>query len=169
MMRDILRTLPALGDARDGRMCKLVQLRWPAPSASQAGTSLPFSGEASWLLACDAPTPQNQALLWGTRMASLFDPTLTNLGFRRFFLMLFTASISSFALTVLFLFTWFPHSTVALELWVWWRESTFGEKVSTAVVFAAAYVAVYFYASLTIYDYLLAKRKSVEGRPGPSP
>jgi hypothetical protein len=38
-----------------------------------------------------------------------------------------------------------------------------------AVVFAAAYVAVYFYASLTIYDYLLAKRKSVEGRPGPSP
>ena len=102
-------------------------------------------------------------------MASLFDPTLTNLGFRRFFLMLFTGSISSFALTVLVLVTWFPHSTVALELWVWWRESTFGEKVSMAVVFAAAYVAVYFYASLTIYDYLLAKRKSVEGRPGPSP
>lgn len=102
-------------------------------------------------------------------MASLFDPTLTNQGFRRFFVMLFTGSISSFALTVLVLVTWFPHSTVASELWVWWRESTFGEKVSMAVVFAAAYVALYFYASLTIYDCLLAKRKSVEGRPGPSP
>ena len=127
-------------------MCKLVQLFQPALSASRDGTSLPFRGKASWLLACDAPTPQNQGLLWGTRTASLFDPTLTNRGFRRFFVMLFSASISSFALTVLFLVTWFPHSKVALELWVWWRESTFGAKVSMAVVFAAAYVAVYFYA-----------------------
>ena len=93
-------------------------------------------------------------------MPSLFDPAALELGFKKIFGILFASA------TVTLIYIFYLSSSIHLESAIvrdaikWWNASTFIVRAIGVLAACTLYIGVVFYAALTVYDYLLAKKSS---------
>ena len=79
---------------------------------------------------------------------------VTRLGFKRCYAIVFALGALQLGFLADLVWTYFPNSEIALDLWFWWHETPQSAKVLNLVVVLVAYAVLVFYAALTVFDHL---------------
>jgi len=95
-------------------------------------------------------------------MSSLFDPAAADLGFKKFFVIIAGGASVVFAYTLYSARMSYPLIEIIPNVLLWWEESSAMERTLGLFGSSVIYVGILFYATLTIYDYLVARRVAGE-------
>ena len=93
-------------------------------------------------------------------MPSLFDPVATELGFRKFFGVMLVGTTLTLLYIVYSSKSNYPLSEILPDILNWWEESTSTNKALGLLGACMLYIGIVFYATLTVYEYLISKNKS---------